>query len=181
MKTKIFKTKEQLKRWAKKTTGVVLASIALVNSVQSIEFQFPTPKVLSQVMEQAPSHFPEGQYEVSYSNSDEFDPNDLDYSKMAMVIALEAQLANRPLRIGGLRPLLDHLADYTYCCTINRTNPAYVTASLWVLEPSDPVELDSLESILKKYSTFYAFNDGSGYVTLNNGRMGNGTSHISEI
>lgn len=105
-------------------------------------------------MEQAPSHFPEGQYEVSYSNSDELDPNDLDYSKMAMVIALEAQLANRPLRIGGLRPLLEHLADYTYCCTINRTNPAYVTASLWVLEPSDPVELDSLESILKNTQRF---------------------------
>ncbi|MEI4549473.1 hypothetical protein [Pseudoalteromonas spongiae] len=181
MKTKMFKTKEQLKLWAKKTTGVVLTSIALVNSVQSIEFQFPTPKVLSQVMERDPSNFPDGQYEVNYSNSDDLNLDDLDYSKMAMVIALEAQLANSPSRIGGLRPLLDHLADYTYCCTINRTDPAYVVASFWVLEPSNPTELDSLKCILQKYSTFYAFNDGSGYVTLNNARMGNGTSHYPEI
>lgn len=181
LKTKIFESKDQLKKWAKKTTGVVLASIALVNSVQSIEFQFPTPKALSHVMEQASSNFPEGQYKVSYSNSDELDIDDLDYSKMAMVIALEAQLANRPIRIGGLRPLIENLADYTYCCTIDRTNPAYVTASIWVIEPSDPIELESLDSILAKYSTFYAFNDGSGHVTLNNGRMGNGISHMSEI
>lgn len=179
MKTRIFASKDQLKKWAKKTSGVVLASISLVNSVQSIDFQFPTPKALSHIMEQAPSSFPDGQYKVTYSNSDDLDTEDLDYSKMAMVIALEAQLANQPLRIGGLRPLIESLADYTYCCTINRTDPAYVTASIWVLEPSDPAELESLDGILAKYSTFYAFNDGSGYVTLNNGRMGNGTSYIS--
>ncbi|MFA0569120.1 hypothetical protein [Vibrio gallaecicus] len=181
METKIFESKEQLKNWAKKTTGIVLASIALVNSVQSIDFRFPTPQVLSHVMEQAPSNFPEGQYRVSYSNSDDLDIEDLDYSKMVMVIAQEAHLANRPVRIGGLRPLIENLADYTYCCTINRNNPAYITASIWVVEPSDPIELESLDGLLAKYSTFYAFNDGSGYVTLNNGRMGNGTSHISEI
>ncbi|GHW03290.1 hypothetical protein VCSRO191_3488 [Vibrio cholerae] len=178
MKKKVFHTKEQLKRWAKKATGVVLASLALVNSLQSIEFKFSTPQALSHLMEQSPSCFPEGQYQVSYKNSDELDIDGLDYSKMLMVIAFEAQLADSPMCMGGLRPLLEHLSDYTYCYAVNKTNPAYVTARIWVLEPIEPTDLESLADILQKYSSFYAFNDGSGYLSLNNARIGKGSSYM---
>ncbi|MCI2286136.1 hypothetical protein L3081_25295 [Colwellia sp. MSW7] len=146
-----------------------------------MEFKFPTPQALSHVMETAPDNFPDGQYKVSYSNSDDIDINDLDYSKMAMVVSFEAQIANRNIKIGGFRPLIDKLADFTYCCTINRTDPAYIKASIRVVAPTIPSELEELKEILQKYSVFYAFNDGSGLVTLNNGRSGNGANHMLEI
>lgn len=93
---------------------------------------------------------------------------------MAMVISREAKLVKSDTLIGGLRPLLSALADFEYCCTIDRTNPAYVTAGIWVVEPSNPAELEKLKQVLHENSVFYAFNDGSCFVTLNNARMGNG-------
>ncbi|MUL04226.1 hypothetical protein GNP89_18860 [Aliivibrio fischeri] len=181
MKTKKFSSKEKLKQWAKTTAGVVLTSITLINSVQSIEFNFPTTKALSTVMENAPTTFPEGEYKVSFSNSDDIELDDLDYSKMAMVMSIEAKLANRDILIGGLQPLMRELNEFTYCCTIDRTNPVYYIASIWVVEPTEPEEVKSLESVLEQYSVFYAFNDGSGFVTLNNARMGKGISQLVEI
>ena len=181
MQTKTFTTKDTLKKWAKNTAGVVLTSVALMGGAQNMEFKFPTPQALLHVMETAPDNFPDGQYKVSYSNSDDIDINDLDYSKMAMVVSFEAQIANRNIKIGGFSPLIEKLADITYCCTINKTDPAYITASIWVVEPTIPSKLEELKEILQNYSVFYGFNDGSGLLTLNNGRKGNGASHILDI
>ncbi|SKC31301.1 hypothetical protein CZ809_00779 [Photobacterium piscicola] len=182
MKRKVFSSKDQLKKWAKKTTGVILTSLTLLGSAESIEFKFPTPKAISHIMETDPTVFPEGSYAISYSNVEELDSSNLDYSKMAMVVAFEAQLADKKTFIGGLRFLIEHLADFKYCCKINKTNPAYVTASIWVIEPSDMVEFKALEDILSKYSAFYAFNDGTGTLNLNNARMGKGSAnHMFEV
>lgn len=174
MNEKKFPNKESLKKWLISSSGIVLTSVSLMSDFQDLEFQFTNPKALVAVMEGAPTYFPEGQYIITYSNNPEMDSGDLDYSKMAMVISLEARFASSDTLIGGLRPLLSALSDFEYYCTINRTNLAYVTAGIWVVEPNNPAELESLKQILQENSVFYAFNDGSGFVTLNNARIGNG-------
>ncbi len=132
-------------------------------------------------MEGAPEYFPEGEYLVSFKNSDSLDHDSLDYSKMAMVVAFEAKMARHNTLIGGLTPLLKSLSGFEYCCTIDRTNPAYTTAGVWVIEPTNPEELIELKEVLEKYSSFYAFNDGSGFVTVNNGRIGKGSGVLTKI
>lgn len=181
MNEKKFPNKESLRKWLISTTGIVLTSVSLMSNVQDLEFQFSSPKALATVMEGSPTYFPDGQYIITYSNSSDLDSDDLDYSKMAMVISLEAKLARSDTLIGGLRPLISALADFEYCCTIDRTNPAYVTAGVWLVEPSNPTELEKLKQVLHEYSIFYAFNDGSGFVTLNNARMGNGLQQLVKI
>lgn len=174
MVKKKFHNKASLKKWLVSATGILLTSVSLLGDIQDIEFQFSNPKALSTVMEGAPSYFPEGQYLITYTHSDKLDEYDLDYSKMAMVISLEASLANSGTLVGGLQPLLKQLTNFDYCCTINRTNPAYVIAGIWIVEPVNLKEMEELKQVLHEYSVFYAFNDGSGFVTLNNARMGNG-------
>ena len=181
MHEKIFLSKSTFKKWLITATGVVLTSVSLMSDVKHIEFQFSSPKALSTVMEGSPSYFPDGAYKVTFQSSDEIVQEDLDYSKMAMVISFEAKQANSNILIGGLKPLLKELADYTYCCSIERTNPAFITAGIWVVEPIEPEEIKVLKAILDKNSVMYAFNDGTGFVTLNNARMGKGMSQIVKI
>lgn len=169
-----FPNKESLREWLISATGIVLTSVSLMSNVQDLEFQFSSPKALAKVMEGSPTYFPDGQYIIRYSNSSDLDSDDLDYSKLAMAISFEAKLASSDTLIGGLRALLSALSDFEYCCTIDRTNPAYVTAGIWIVEPSNPAEFEKLKQVLHEHSVFYAFNDGSGFVTLNNARMGNG-------
>lgn len=181
MNEKGFPNKASLRKWLISTTGIVLTSVVLMSDVQNLEFQFANPRALVAVMDGAKTYFPEGQYIVTYSNISDLDFDDLDYSKMAMVISFEAKLARSDTLIGGLRPLLSALADFEYCCTIDRTNPAYVTAGIWVVEPNIPAELVNLKQVLQENSVYYAFNDGSGFVTLNNARMGNGIQKFVKI
>lgn len=181
MNEKKFPNKESLKQWLVSASGIVLTSVSLMSDIQDLEFQFANPKALVAVMEGASTYFPEGQYIITYSNNTDLDSNDLDYSKMAMVISLEAKLAKSDTLIGGLRPLLSALADFEYCCTIDRTNPAYTTAGIWVVEPNNPTELENLKQVLQENSVYYAFNDGSGFITLNNARMGNGIQKFVKI
>ncbi len=181
MTQKKFSDKASLKKWLISTTGIVLTSISLMNEVQNMDFKFSNPKQLSSVMEGSPEYFPDGEYIITFKNSDDLDQDDLDFSKMAMVISMEAKLAKSNTLIGGLQPLLKALADFEYCCAIDKTNSAYVTAGIWVVEPIDFDELNALKEVLKKYSVFYAFNDGTGFVTLNNARMGNGIQQTVTI
>lgn len=181
MTEKRFKDKKSLRDWLVSASGIALTSISLMGNVQDLEFQFSHPNQLLTVMEGAPEYFPEGEYLVTFKNSDSLDHDSLDYSKMSMVVAFEAKMARHNTLIGGLNPLLRALADFEYCCTINKTSPAYTTAGIWVIEPINPDELIKLKEILEKYSTFYAFNDGSGFVTLNNGRIGKGSGVLTKI
>ena len=149
-----------------------------MSDIQDIDFQFSNPQQLRTVIEGAPEYFPEGEYLVTFKNSEEIDQDDLDFSKMVMVISLEAKVAQSNTLIGGLKPLLNKLAEFDYCCAIDKSNPAYVTAGIWVVEPTDINEIESLKNVLQQYSVFYAFNDGSGFVTLNNARHGNGVQQV---
>jgi hypothetical protein len=176
-----FKDKKSLRDWLISASGIALTSISFMGNVQDLEFQFSYPNQLLTVMEGVPEYFPEGEYLVAFKNSDSLDHDSLDYSKMAMVVAFEAKMARHNILIGGLNPLLRALADFEYCCTINKTSPAYTTAGIWVIEPINPGELLELKEILENYSTFYAFNDGSGFVTLNNGRIGKGSGVLTKI
>jgi hypothetical protein len=174
VKEERFESKSKFKKWLMSATGVLLTSVALMGNVQDLQYQFTNPRVLASAMEQASEYFPEGEYFVTYTNSEDLSSDDLDYSKMAVAISLAAKMARSEVIVGGLQPLLEQLADFEYSYTLNRTDPAYITARIWVLEPTNPSELQNLKEIFHEYSVFYAFNDGSGFITLNNGRMGNG-------
>ncbi|NOQ63068.1 MAG: hypothetical protein GQ582_00985 [Methyloprofundus sp.] len=132
-------------------------------------------------MDYQPEYLPEGQYIVEFTNSDNLDPENIDYSRMVMVISMEVKLARYSILVGGLKPLLEALSDFEYCCSINRTNPAYTTSGIWVVEPKDPRELEKLKDVLRKHSIMYAFNDGTSYLSLANSRMGSGVHSTVSI
>lgn len=64
---------------------------------------------------------------------------------------------------------------------LDKSDPAYITAGIWVVEPKSPPEISKLKEILEEHSIMYAFNDGSGFVTLNNARMGKGVSSLVHL
>lgn len=181
MSSEIFYSRECLKNWLAAASGIVLTSIAVLSDIKEIEFQFPNPSIMAKAMEDEPSYFPEGKYIVSYKNSETLDDNDLDYSKMVMVISFEARLSGSDLLIGGFQSLTQALSEFEYCCVIDRTNSDYITAGFWVVEPNRTEDLHKLKVVLEQHAVFYAFNDGTGYVTINNGRMGNGISSRVKI
>lgn len=178
MEKKKFANKKSLRKWLLTVSGVLLTSVSLLSDIEKVDIQFSSPKALSVVMESMPSYFPDGQYLVSYTDNKSTDIDNFDYSKMVMVISLEARVARSGRLIGGLQPLLKQLSNFEYHCTINRTNPAYITAGIWIVEPNNPADIEELKKILQDYSVMYAFNDGSGFITLNNARMGKGVSKI---
>ncbi|MGF1761343.1 SdiA-regulated domain-containing protein [Photobacterium sagamiensis] len=99
-------------------------------------------------MEKSPEQFPNGAYLVKFSNSEDLvDDNDLDYSKMAMVISLETRPKGSKNLIGGFRPLIQALEGIECLGTIDEANNNYMLASFWVVEPTDPFELEQLEHV----------------------------------
>ncbi|AWY02555.1 hypothetical protein A8139_21415 [Marinomonas primoryensis] len=123
-------------------------------------------------MYERPSDFPDQPYLVNFEKAEDTKPDvSIDYSKMVMVIAMEATLARDGRRIGGLELLLTELGSYQYCCTSMTEHSVYKIAVLWVVQPSMPYEIDELKAILDKFAMSYAFSDGSGFMTLNNFRF----------
>ena len=176
-----FPNKCSMKQWLIGATGILLTSVSLMGNIEQVELTFSKPKVLAAVLEYYPDYLPEGEYLIKYTSSDDPEVDQLDYSKMAMVISLEARLNGRNILIGGLQPLLKALSEFEFSATINKSNPAYITAGIWVVEPKSPPELSKLKEILDEHSIMYAFNDGSGFVTLNNARMGRGVSSLVHL
>ena len=176
-----FSNKSKMKEWLIGASGILLTSVSLMGNVEQVELTFAKPKALAAVLEYYPGYLPEGEYLIRYTNSDDPEVDQLDYSKMAMVISLEARLNGRKTLIGGLQPLLKALSEFEFSAAINKSNPAYITAGIWVVEPKSPPELSKLKEILDEHSVMYAFNDGSGFVTLNNARIGRGVSSLVHL
>lgn len=170
---KKFTGRESLRKWLATISGVVVSTIVLVNDVDKLVINTTNPKMLSQLIYERPNEFPDQPYLVNFEKSDV----SIDYSKMVMVIAMEATLARSGRRIGGLEPLIKELGSYQYCCTSMTEHPAYKIAGLWVVQPTMPNEIDELKAVLEKFAMSYAFSDGSGFMTQNNFRFnGNGMS-----
>ena len=176
-----FPNKSSMKKWLISATGILFTSVSLMGSIEHVEFTFSKPRALAAVLEHHPGYFPEGEYVIKYTNSDDPDIDQLDYSKMVMVISLEAKLNGRNVLIGGLQPLLKALSEFEFSASINKSSPAYITAGIWVVEPKSPPELSKLKEVLDEHSIMYAFNDGSGFVTLSNARMGRGVSSLVHL
>jgi hypothetical protein len=170
MKRQEFKSLDRLKSWLATISNIAIFSVVFINDIDII-IKTNNPELLSKAIEARPIDYPEGPYLVQYEELEIDDKQDLDYSKMVMVIAMEATIAKSGRKIGGLEPLLKALADFDYCCTSNTTHPAYQIAGLWVVEPQTPDEINKLVAVLDKYAMAYAFSDGSGFLTLSNFRF----------
>lgn len=170
--------RDSLRKWLATISGVVISTIILVNDVDKLVINTTNPKMLSQLIYERPSEFPDQPYLVNFEKSEDKKSDvSIDYSKMVMVMAMEATLARSGRRIGGLEPLLKELGSYQYCCTSINEHPAYKIAGLWVVQPTMPNEIEALKVILDKFAMSYAFSDGSGFMTLNNFRFNsNGVS-----
>ncbi|WP_050567234.1 hypothetical protein [Vibrio owensii] len=175
---KQFSGRDSLRKWLATVSGVMISTIVLVNDIDKLVINTTHPKMLSQLIYERPSEFPDQPYLVSFEKSEDKKSDvSIDYSKMVMVIAMEATLARSGRRIGGLEPLLKELGSYQYCCTSMTEHPAYKIAGLWVVQPTMPNEIEELKAILDKFAMSYAFSDGSGFMNLNNFRFnGNGVS-----
>ncbi len=175
---KIFPGRDTLRKWLATISSVTISTIVLVNDIDKLVINTTNPKMLSQLIYERPSEFPNQPYLVSFEKAKDKKPDvSIDYSKMVMVIAMEATLARSGRRIGGLEPLLKELDSYKYCCTSMTENLAYKIAGLWVVQPTMPNEIKKLKAILDKFAMSYAFSDGSGFMTRNNFRFnGNGVS-----
>lgn len=178
---KEFSNKSSLKKWLISSVGVVLTSVTLLGSAQKIEYQFDNPKVMSSVMDVSSNYFPDGRYLVTYKNTDNIDEDNINFSKMVMVISLEAREKRSITTFGGLSSLLRSLEKFEYYNVIDKTNTENITAHLWVIEPNNPEEIQELKQILQDKSICYAFNDHSGYISPNNFRTGNGMQVRGEL
>ncbi|MFS1899192.1 hypothetical protein BCU22_019155 [Vibrio cyclitrophicus] len=169
---KQFSGRDSLRKWLASISGVIISTIVLVNDIDKLVINTTNPKMLSQLIHEHPSEFPDKPYLVSFEKSeDQKSDVSVDYSKMVMVTAMEATLARNGRRIGGLEPLLKELGSYQYCCTSMTKHPAYKIAGLWVVQPTMPNEIEELKAILDKFAMSYAFSDGSGFMTLSNFRF----------
>lgn len=168
---KEFNSADKLREWLVTSSSVVIFSITLTNDLNALSISTNNSLLLAKAMEARPSEYPDGSYLVLYENIEIEDKAELDYSKMVMVIAMEATLASNGSKIGGLKPLINELSDFDYCCTSNEIHPAFQVAGLWIVEPKAPDDMKKLVSILEKYAVAYAFNDGSGFMTLANFRV----------
>lgn len=171
MKQKEFKSLDRLKSWLVTASSIAIYSVVIADDIERLTIKTNNPELLSKAIHARPFDYPEGPYLVEYDNLKVDDKRELDYSKMVMVMAIEATMVRSGRRIGGLEPLLKALADFDFCCTSSRAHPAYQIAGLWVVEPQSPDEVKNLVAVLDKYAMAYAFSDGSGFLTLSNFRF----------
>ncbi|CAH7198162.1 conserved hypothetical protein [Vibrio chagasii] len=169
---KKFYGRDSLRKWLSTISGVAISTIVLVSDVDKLVINTTNPKMLSKLIVARPGDFPDLPYLVNFEKSEEKNSDvSIDYSKMVMVIAMEATVARNGRRFGGLDPLLKELSSYQYCCTSMITHPAYKFAGLWVVQPTMPNEIEELKVILDKFAMSYAFSDGTGFMTDNNFRF----------
>lgn len=171
MKVKNLKDKSDLISWLSAASAIAISVIVCVEDAQQIEITANSYRALSSAIQKQSGEFPEGPYLVKYEDVEDKNNPDLDYTKLVMVMAMEAFLANDGRKIGGLSLLIRHLSDFEFCCTTRRTDPAYTIASIWVVVPKEPDNLQKLNEILSKYAMAYAFHDGTGVISLNNFRF----------
>lgn len=154
-------SRDKLKKWLKKTVGVTLLSISLMNNGSSIITNTSSPKLVAQAMEQRIESFPKGSYLVEYERNDEEEQDDFPYSKTVWALAYDANLS-RGGKTLNLTTLLSELGDFEYVISTTKDTGAYNLTSVFTKQPEDPLELEALVNTLKKHASFVTVEDGAG-------------------
>ena len=181
MPEKKFESPELLRSWLLSSGSVLITSLIYAGQVTSLELSFSRSETLSQAIRIAPHEFVDGPYILQYEYPTDDGEYELSGKKHVMAVSFEAMLSRGDVLAGGLRPLMRELHSFDYSYIFNKTDPAYTTARFWIEEPSDPSQLETLRNVLAKHAVFYAFDDGTGFLSLNNGRMGNGVHSLVKI
>mgnify|MGYP001152333074 CR=1 FL=1 len=164
---KRFNTRRQLKHWLKTATLAAVSSICLIEPAGKLEIT-NNAALMEQLFSDNRLSLPKGPYLVEYEYPEPDEVQDLDYSKMVMVMGLDVTLRSTGHVVGSLRQLIASLGEFEYCMTSLRNHPGYRIAGLWVVEPKNLDELHKLKRVLAQHALGYAFNDGTGFISQNN-------------
>jgi len=161
-------SRARLIKWLRSTAGVTLLTTSFGNNISTIVTNTTSTQFVAQTMEQNIDSFPKGNYIVKYERSKKEDkPDHIPYFKTVWAIAYDANLA-----LGGkilnLTSLLTEIGDFEYVVSSSKDTGAYNLTSIFVKQPTNPLEMVELCRTLKKHASFVTVKDTSGKITVAN-------------
>ncbi|EHH1218698.1 hypothetical protein J7H99_004406 [Vibrio parahaemolyticus] len=165
---KRFFSRAQFKRWLKGASALAISISVLYGNFEKAKIESSDSKSLYSMVSSPDFQLPKGQYWVSYGPTAELEDTSIDYSKMVMVLTMEAKLARSGKTIGNKAKLLSALSESSFNFVMTESKNNSFTNGMWVVEPQTPEELEGLKRILDSYAMAYAFNDGTDTINLNN-------------
>ena len=165
---KRFLSRVQFRRWLRSASALAISISVLYGDYEKARIESSDAKSLYSMLSAKDFQLPKGQYLVSYEPASDLDDISIDYSKMVMVMTLEAQLARSKRIIGTKAQLLNALSVSNFKFVMTESNDSSFANGIWVVEPKIPEEIEELKEILDTYAMAYAFNDGTDTINLNN-------------
>lgn len=92
-------------------------------------------------------------------------------SQTVKALAIDATVARTGRKLGGYSPLLKALEPYEYIISEVRRHDGFMLAELWVEQPSNPIEVQELKTVLEHFALAYWFDDGLEVLTHSNLRL----------
>ncbi|EGQ7810931.1 hypothetical protein I6Y99_005000 [Vibrio parahaemolyticus] len=165
---KRFLSRFQFKRWLRSASALAISISVLYGDYEKARIESSDSKSLYSMVSAKGFQLPKGQYLVSYEPVSDLEDTSIDYSKMVMVMTLEAQLARSKRIIGTKAKLLNALIESNFKFVMTESDDSSFANGMWVVEPQVPEEIEELKGILDAYAMAYAFNDGTDTINLNN-------------
>ncbi|MCL1076476.1 hypothetical protein [Shewanella dokdonensis] len=157
MITKKFNSRKELSKWLRHVSGILLLSVSYTKDVSTIIVNTQSPRFVAEAMDVRP--FPKGQYLVKYEyiehkeNSQQ--PDDIPYMESVWGLAYDANLFDCS-KILQRSKLIYEMADFEYCISTDRDSGAYRITSLLAKKPENPLDLEKLLAVMKKYTEVYS-------------------------
>jgi hypothetical protein len=169
-----FNSKKSFLEWLKTISKGMILSITLIGGAYEASYTAVHPKALERINQLDNDFLAEGQYMVSYEESDDED-QEIEYSDFACAITFEVTLASSicGAKFGGRRNLISKLDPYECCFRFDKNNQFNI-GHVWIKLPTNHDELKELRTVLFNESAFYIFPDGTSTINKANFKQGNG-------
>ncbi|EKO3855351.1 hypothetical protein [Vibrio sp. SSH13-20] len=141
-----FKSRYKLKKWLKNAVNVSVLTIALSSQVSELQTNISSPSKLYSAFSERVELLPKGRYFVSYEDAGKED-DDLSINSYYWVNASEQKLKHG-MAYGSLSEFKSELVDFEYIILSRNQSYENQTVEMFILMPTDPLEISALKSIL---------------------------------
>ena len=149
-----FKSRYKLKKWLKNAVNVSVLTIALSSQVSELQTNISSPSKLYSAFSERVELLPKGRYFVSYEDAGKED-DDLSINSYYWVNASEQKLKHG-MAYGSLSEFKSELVDFEYIILSRNQSYENQTVEMFILMPTDPLEISALKSILSRHADTYA-------------------------